>query len=336
MIDASETASRKTDKHISPELFPKNPMPLHPQVEQFLDRFRTLNIPAIDQLSIEQVRAMAVPLPGSPEPIAKVEDRSIPGPDNNEIPIRIYWPEGWSESSEPLTAVVYFHGGGWVIGTLDIYDPMCHALANRANCIFVSVDYRMAPEHQFPAAAEDCHAAAVWVSQNADELGIAPTRIAVAGDSAGGNLAAATSLMARDRKTVQIAHQILIYPIINFDFNTPSYLENGEDYFLTRHSMMWFWDQYVPQEVDRSNPYVSPRRAESHAGLPPTYLMTAEFDPLRDEAEAYAAELQAAGVEIEFERYDGMIHGFFRRVDLYDTAQEAQQTVAEIIAAIKG
>jgi acetyl esterase len=140
--------------------------------------------------------------------------------------------------------------------------------------------------------------------------------------------------MARDRNSVQIAHQILIYPITDHDFETESYRVNSDDYFLTRHSMMWFWDQYVPSVSDRDNPYASPLRATSLAGLPPAYLMTTEFDPLRDEAEVYAQQLEQAGVETEFERYDGMIHGFFRRVDLYDTAKEAQDKVAAVIRAI--
>jgi acetyl esterase len=310
-------------------------MPLHPQAEQFLERFRSLNIPPIDQMNLEQVRAMVIPTPGSPEPIARKEDRVIPAADGSEIPARVYWPDGWSEDSDPLTAVVYFHGGGWVIGTLEIYDAMCHAIANRANCIFVSVDYRMAPEYQFPTAAEDCHTATVWVSDNADELGVNAERIAVAGDSAGGNLATVVSLMARDRSTVSIAHQILIYPITDHNFETTSYVDNGDEYFLTRHSMKWFWDQYVPEEADRENPYASPLRADSLTGLPPAYLMTAEYDPLRDEAEEYAKQLEADGVDVDFKRYDGMIHGFFRRVDLYDRAIEAQQEVADVIRSIR-
>jgi acetyl esterase len=309
-------------------------MPLHPQAEAFLRQVRSLNIPPIDQLSIENVRAMAVPLPGPLEPIAKSQDRTIPGSDGNEIPVRIYWPQGWTPESAPKTVVVYFHGGGWVIGTLDLYDSSCHALANRADCVFVSVDYRMAPENQFPCAVDDCHEATQWVSDHASELGIDKDRIAVAGDSAGGNLAAGVCLMARDRGTVNIAHQVLIYPITDDNFETPSYRDNAEDYFLTRHSMMWFWDQYVPDQSARDNPYVSPLKAESLADLPPAYLMTAEFDPLRDEAEAYATLLKEAGVVVDFERYDGMIHGFFRRVDLYDQARIAQEKVASVIRSI--
>ena len=280
------------------------------------------------------MRALSVPLPGKPEPIARSEDRQIPGPDGHSIAVRIYWPLGWTENSDQRTGVVFFHGGGWVIGSLDLYDSMCHAIANRADCIFVSVDYRMAPEHCFPAAAEDCLAATVWVSEHADELGIDRNRLAVAGDSAGGNLATAACLMARDRESVEIAYQVLIYPITDHNFDTVSYLENADDYFLTRQSMIWFWNQYVPNAIDRDNPYVSPLRAESLAGLPPAYVLTAEFDPLRDEAEAYAARLEQAGVATELERFDGMIHGFFRRVDLYNRAIDAQAKVAQVIRSI--
>jgi acetyl esterase len=210
-----------------------------------------------------------------------------------------------------LPVVVYFHGGGWVIGDLEVVDQPCRQLASAAGAIVVSVDYRLAPEHRYPAAFEDSYAATVWVGAHAAEIGGDPARLAVAGDSAGGNLAAAVALAARDRGGPELAAQLLIYPVTDFNFGTASYHDNREGYLLTKGSMQWFWAHYLgAQDLDK-DPYACPLRADSLAGLPPAYVATSEYDPLRDEGEAYARRLEEAGVAVTAKRFDGMLHGFF-------------------------
>ncbi|MCY4433990.1 MAG: alpha/beta hydrolase [bacterium] len=264
------------------------------------------------------------------EDVARTEDRVIPGADGTELPIRIYWP---STSNEPLPVVVFFHGGGWVIGGIDSHDGQVREMVNRTAMVYVSVDYRLAPEARFPAAAEDCYAATQWVAANAAEIGADATRLGVAGDSAGGNLAAVVALMARDRGGPAIAHQLLIYPCCDMDSNAwPSQTENGTGYFLTKESMDWFYDQYA-DAADRDNPYASPIKAADLSGLPPACVITAEYDPLRDEGEAYGARLQEAGVACEVHRYDGMFHGFFGMTLAIPGAVAAQETAAAAVTA---
>jgi len=221
-----------------------------------------------------------------------------------------------------------------VLGNLDAYDHLCHALTNAGDCVVVSVDYRLAPEHRFPAAAEDCYAATVWTAQHANSLGIDPQRIVVAGDSAGGNLAAVVSLMDRDRETSVVAYQVLIYPITDRNFDLPSYHENGDGYFLTTERMVWFWNRYLSDESEASNPYAAPLQAASLDGLPSAYVMTAEFDPLLSEGHLYAERLEAAGVSVVQERYDGLIHGFIRRIDLFDRATVAIRRIGGLIRGL--
>ena len=233
--------------------------------------------------------------------------------------------------------VVFFHGGGWVIGGIDSHDGQVREMVNRTDMVYVSVDYRLAPEARFPAAAEDCYAATQWVAANAASIGADAARLGVAGDSAGGNLAAVVAQMARDRGGPAIAHQLLIYPCCDMDSNAwPSQTENGFDYFLTKESMDWFYDQYAAV-ADRNNPYASPIKAADLSGLPPACVITAEFDPLRDEGEAYGAALQAAGVACEVHRYDGMFHGFFGMTLAIPGAVAAQETAAAAVqAALSG
>ena len=307
-------------------------MPLDPQAQDFLEKAAILRSLRLADMPLPQVRALAMPIAGETVTIGRREDRRIPGlADGVEVPIRIYWPEGKPNSSSPWPVIVYYHGGGWVMGTLDVYDSLCHLLVQAGDCVVVSVDYRLAPEHRFPAAAEDSHAATVWVAENAQELGIDPQRLVVAGDSAGGNLAAVVALMARDRASVKIAHQILIYPITDYSTETQSYQDNADGFFLTRESMQWFWEQYLPNPADASNPYVAPLRAESLAGLPPAFVLTAEYDPLRDEGEAYAARLAEFGIAVELQRFDGLIHGFLRRTDLYHQANTVVDKIGQIV-----
>ncbi|WP_404331859.1 alpha/beta hydrolase fold domain-containing protein [Mesobacillus maritimus] len=281
---------------------------LDPQAKFLLDQMAAAGGPAMETLSPEEARLSAdfSAMAGIPEEVGKVEDRRIPGP-GGEIPVRIYTPVG----EGPFPALVYYHGGGWVIGNLDTVEVPCRLLTNRANCVVISVDYRLAPEHKFPAAAEDAYAAVQWVVDNASSIGVDSTRLAVGGDSAGGNLAAVVALMAKDKGGPSIAYQMLIYPVTNHNFDTQSYKENAEGYFLTKDTMEWFWNHYLRNEEDGKNPYASPLLAEDLSGLPPALVITGGFDPLRDEGEAYAERLKAAGVTVEATRYDSMIHGFF-------------------------
>lgn len=265
------------------------------------------------------------------QPVAKVEDRSVPGPAG-EIPVRIYAPA----AAGPLPLLVYFHGGGFVVCDLDSHDGLCRSLTHATGCITVSVDYRLAPEAKFPAAPEDCFAATRWVAEHARELGGDAARLAVAGDSAGGNLAAVVALMARERGGPALVHQLLIYPVTDHGFDTASYKANAEGYFLTRDMMRWFWGHYLAKPEDGSHPHASPLRAPDLSGLPPATVVTAEYDPLRDEGEAYARRLEKAGVPVELRRYPGMIHGFFGMADAIDRAREATAHAAGRLRAAFG
>ena len=225
--------------------------------------------------------------------------------------MRIYTPAG----AGTFPALVWFHGGGWVVGTLDMADGTSRHLCVGADCVVISVDYRLAPEAKFPAAAEDCYAATKWVAENASSINVDPYRIAVGGDSAGGNLAAVVSLMVRDRGGPTLAFQLMVYPVTDRNFRTDSYRQNAEGYLLTREGMVWYWEHYLREPSDAVNPYAAPMQAKDLKGLPPALVITAEFDPLRDEGEAYAKRLEAAGVRTICTRYDGMVHGMSDMVD---------------------
>jgi len=300
-------------------------MPLDPQVETVLEIMSAAGVSFAD-LEVSQARelmeqlAAAAP-PG--EPVASVEDRSVPGP-GGAIPVRVYRPAG----DVPPPVVVFFHGGGWTIGSIQGHDATCRALANRSGCVVVSVGYRLGPEHWFPAGVEDADAATRWVAQHAAELGGRTGPIGVAGDSAGGNLAAVVSLLARDRGVPAIGHQLLVYPATDARDDWPSYRENGEGYFLTLRDMQWFVSHYLNDDAERDDFRMSPLRAESHAGLPPAFVVTAEFDPLRDEGNAYAERLRAAGVPATLRCYQGMIHGFWSMAAMLDRGREAMDDAA--------
>lgn len=304
-------------------------MPLDPQAKAFLDQMAALNLPPRWTITPEQARQqyearIAMQPPG--EEVARVEDHTVPGPAG-EIPVRVYTPAG----EGPLPAVVFFHGGGWVIGSIRSHDNACRALANASGCIIASVDYLLAPEAKYPAAAEDCYAATRWVAEHAAELGADPSRIAVAGDSAGGNLAATVALMARDRGGPSLAFQLLIYPVIDHDFGTVSYRDNAEGYGLSTKDMEWFWNQYLPGSAEGKEPYASPIRASSLAGLPPALVITAEYDVLRDEGEAYAEALRQAGVPATTSRYNGMTHGFFSLHYLFTKGRQAMDEAGQAL-----
>jgi len=284
-------------------------------VQQLLATLDAMEGPDIHELPPVQARELRAGFFDQQESITAVggvEDRTIQGPDG-DIPVRIYTPSG--DGPHPLIA--FFHGGGFVLGTLDSHDAPCRVIANEAEAVVVSVDYRLAPEHPFPAAVEDCYAATEWVAEHADELDGDPDRLAVAGDSAGGNLAAAVSLAARDRDGPAIAHQHLVYPVTDHREHTgayPSREENATGYFLTADSMAYFDRHYVPSWADRPNPYLSPIAADSHADLPSATVYTCGFDPLRDEGIEYADTLDEAGVEVEHRHYERLIHGIMNMV----------------------
>jgi acetyl esterase len=287
--------------------------------------------PCVEEVGAPAVRdALAlVPRPEPPE-IHHVEDRLVPGP-GGDVPVRLYRP-----GVGVRAAIAYFHGGGWCVGNVDTHDWTCRNLANRTGAVVASVDYRLAPEHCFPAAADDCYAAVAWLHAEADGLGVDPRRLAVAGDSAGGNLAAVVPLMARDRDGPPIQFQLLVYPVIDHSFDTESYRVNATGYFLTRGNMEYYWTSYLGADGDGANPYASPLRAADLSGLPPALVITAEFDPLRDEGEAYGRALAAAGVPATVRRYDGMFHGFFSLGALLPAALDATDEAAGALRAVLG
>src|SRR3954470_17537717 len=286
-------------------------MPLDPNVQLLLDQIEQNGEGgggSICDVGVEQSRQFieAFGSLGGTVEVARVDELTIPGP-GGDIPARLYTPA----EEAVLPVVIYFHGGGWCIGNITSHDGVCRKLANQSGLTVVSVDYRLAPENKFPCAAEDCFAATKWVPDNAEQRKVDASRMAVAGDSAGGNMAAVTSIMARDRGEPQIAFQLLIYPVVDGTMSFPSYKENAEGKLLTARDMAFFYDNYAGDGVDRKDPLLSPLYAPDLTKLPPALVMTAEYDPLRDEGEAYADALQQAGVEARSSRYDGMIHGFF-------------------------
>jgi acetyl esterase len=294
-------------------------VPLDPQAQAYLDKLAELGAPGFGEQPVAEARqameAGAADLFGPFESVP-FEDRTLPGP-GGPIPVRSYTP---GDAVAPV--LVFFHGGGWVLGSVRTHDGVCATLARLAGCSVLSVDYRLAPEHRFPAAVEDAWAAVEWAAANAPA-------VAVGGDSAGGNLAIC-ALRARDRG-LALALQLLVYPVLDADFDTRSYLDYADGYLLTRSGMLWFFDQYVP-DGDRFQAEVSPLRAPELAGVAPALVLTAECDPLRDEGEAYAARLAESGVPATLSRYDGMIHGFFRQAAVVDRTQDA---LAEASAALR-
>jgi acetyl esterase len=308
-------------------------MPLDPQAKDFLDRLAMAELRPIEQQTVAQARAQmdfSTHFLGELPRVAKVEDRRLPGP-GGAIRVRIITP--LEAGPGPLPVVLYFHGGGWVLGNIESHESICRAIANAAGTIVATVDYRLAPEHRFPAAALDAYAAASWAAEHAGEFGGDSDRIAVAGDSAGGNLAAVTCLLARDRKGPRIAFQALVYPITDYNLHNASYCQFAEGFFLTRSEMAWYWEHYAPKRDDRDHPHAAPCRVDDLSGLPPALVVTAEFDVLRDEGETYARRLAAAGVSVRTSRYDGMIHGFVRRYPFFHRGKAA---IAEIGREIKG
>jgi acetyl esterase len=303
---------------------------MHPQAQGLLAAMAEAGAPPLYELSLEDARAVTggiKELIGRGPDIATVRDIVIPV-GAGDIGARVYEPV-----TDPPGTVVYYHGGGWVIGSADDFDAVCRVLAATSGCRVVSVDYRLAPEHPFPAAADDAYDAFVWVARNLAGSGAT----IVAGDSAGGNLAAVTALRSRDEDGPEIALQVLVYPVVDHDFTTGSYDEYADAGLILNHGeMVWFWDLYAPDPAERSHPHASPLHAVDHSGLPPAYVVVAEFDPLRDEVLAYAAKLEAAGVPVVVSRHDDQIHGFFGMVNIMDSANTAVADVASAIRAAAG
>lgn len=306
-------------------------MPVDPQLQVLLNQLASANMPPMSSLPVEIVRQsidqMSTADPNPPT-VHSIVDRTLPGPVE-EIPIRIYTPKG----DGPFPTLVFFHGGGFVLGTLASYDSVCRMLTNTTPCITVSVDYHLAPEYPYPAAPEDCYAATQWVAEHAAEFNGDPTRIAVGGDSAGGNLAAVVALIAKERGGPKLLFQLLIYPTTdNHQPGTASLAENADGYFLTRDAVEWFDHHYLSTEVDRKDPHAFPLYADDLADLPPALIITAEYDPLRDEGEMYAKRLQEAKVPVTLTRYDGMIHGFFTMTGIVDQSKIA---ILEAVSALR-
>lgn len=305
-------------------------MPLDPQVKLLLDQIAAAPGPKLHTLAPADARRLTANMfrvpPERAEKVFKVEDWKIPGPGGS-IPIRVYTPEGIG----PFPVLVFFHGGGWVICGLESHDGPCRALTNKVGCVTVSIDYRLAPEHKFPAGVEDCFAATKWVAEHAGELNVDANRLAVGGDSAGGNLSAVIALLARDAGGPKIALQLLIYPATEAELDTYSH-KTFTDYFLTKEDINWFWGHYLRSPADRKDPRVAPALAKSLKGLPPALIITAEFDPLRDEGEAYGEKLRAHGVPVSVTRYEGMIHGF---LSMYEVLDKGKEAIEESAAALR-
>jgi len=304
-------------------------MAVDPQVRKLLDGLEAVGGPRYIEMSAEDGRQWFNDLRRPYEvPIGHVADREIPGPEG-EIPVRLYTPV--EVTADALPALVYFHGGGWVVGDLESHDPVCRALANASGCKVISVDYRLAPEHPWPAAPDDSFAAVQWVVANADSIGVDGQRIAVGGDSAGGNLAAAVTLRARAAQSPYISFQLLIYPALDASMSLPSIGENAEGYFLEKAGMDWFYGHYIPAGTDEKDPDISPMFCDDLAGLPSAYIVTAGYDPLRDEGRDYADRLKNAGVPVTYANYPGMVHGFFGFQATVDAAREAVQDAGQAI-----
>ena len=307
---------------------------LDPDALRVLEMNQAVPRPPADQVPIAEARAgfkaSRVRMSPDPQPVADVRDRAVPGP-GGAIPVRCYRGLG-TDPAAKLPVYLYFHGGGWAVGDLDTHDVTCRQLANDARCAVVAVDYRLAPEHTFPAAADDAYAALTWLAAEADALGIDATRIAIGGDSAGGNLATVTAIAARERGGPPLRLQVLIYPVVDVQCDQPSYATRGSGYTLTADGMRHFRAMYVPNERDWMDWRVAPLRAPSLGGLPPALVVTAGHDPLCDEGIAYAERLRADGVAVEHRHYDGQMHGF---INAGRFIRAADRALAEVTAALQ-
>ncbi len=300
-------------------------MPLDPQAQVIVDALGSVELPPLSRETLALQRegfAQLLLLAGEPEAVASIADVDAGG-----VPARVYRP-----SDDPvLPIVVYFHGGGWTIGTVEQFDPILRQVANASGAVVVAPDYRLAPEHPFPAAIDDCRTALQWVAAHAADVGGDAARLAVMGDSAGGNLAAVCAIEARDAGSPDVALQVLVYPVTDCDFEVGSYRENGDGYLLTAEQMRWFFECYTSGGADPTDPRISPMRTADLAGVAPAIVVTAEYDPLRDEGERYAQRLRDAGVPVEQLRYDGMIHAFFGLSGAFDASRDALRRTGDAL-----
>ncbi|MDP7547457.1 MAG: alpha/beta hydrolase [Alphaproteobacteria bacterium] len=311
-------------------------MAMKPQLVTLLEAMKALGLKPMHELSPVDARAQmeagvkARNVP--PIELGSIEEQSIPGPGGN-IPVRVYRPEG---ADGPLGALVYYHGGGHVIGSMDTHDSVARAMCRDANIVVLSVDYRMGPEAKFPAAVDDCYAATKWLSDNADDMGVRADRIAVGGDSAGGNLALVISLMARDNDDgLSVAYQLLVYPVMDYTGGTPTYETYGTGFGpLMAASVPYFREHYLNSDEELADWRASPSRAASFAGLPPALLITAECDILNHEGRECGERLNAEGVACEHVDFEGMIHGFFSMAPLLDDSIDAQRLAADRLKAV--
>ena len=295
-------------------------MTLAPEIKAFLEAGAKAGLPQVWEAPLHVIRRNTQTRPalaGPAEPILEIENKFIPGP-TADLPIRIYRPT----NNPTAPAIVYFHGGGWVLNFLDIYDASLTTLANRTGATIISVNYQKAPEHPFPIPFDDCYATLEWVLANSEVLRINRQSVAVAGDSAGGNLASAVALKARDQK-IELAYQLLIYPCNERNFETPYYIKNATGYGLSTQAMQWFWDQYLQGDSHDQNPYAIPARADSLKDVAPAIIVTAEYDPLLSDSEQYVELLKASGVDVRYREFKGMIHGFFSNLAVTPTAMDA-------------
>ena len=310
-------------------------MPLAPDVQAFLDEAAAAGGSPLEEGTPAQARAASwawLNHVGESEPVASVRHTFIPGP-TADLAARIYTPAG----DGPFPAIVFFHGSGWVIANIEIADAPHRALANRTGCVVVAVNYQKAPEHPFPTPFDDAYASTCWVVEHAAMLGVDPLRIGVGGDSAGGNLAAAVTLQARDAADgPDLAFQLLLYPATDRRLDYPSMTENAVGYGLTLAGMTWFWEQYLADRADADNPLACPMRAPDLSGLPPAVVVTAEYDPLRDDGAAYAGRLRAAGVPVTERNYVGQIHGFLWMAGVAEGARQLLDDLGRDIRALTG
>jgi acetyl esterase len=312
---------------------------LHPQTRALLELMQERGVPATHTLSVDEARrlyrerrAFTQPVP---PPVGEVRELEAEGP-HAAIPLRLIRPAGVAKEAL-LPVLVYFHGGGWVIGDLDTHDTLCRELANGAGCAVVSVDYRLGPEHRFPAATDDCIAATYWVARHAAELGVDAARLAVGGDSAGGNLAAVVSLAARDAGDLAVAFQLLIYPATDMRAGAPSHTANGQGYLLTRDTIDYFRGHYIPDRAQDADWRASPLLHEDLRRLPPAFVLTAGYDPLRDEGLAYAQRLSEAGNRASHICFERQVHGFILMGRVIDEANTAVALcAAELRRALAG
>jgi acetyl esterase len=300
-------------------------MTLHPQAQSFLQTLAENNAPGWHELPPAAGRLAfdeLIEFFGTPVELPRVED----GQTSEGVPFRIY-----CGRDESVPIVMYFHGGGWVLGNLGTHDALCRQLASQSGCAIVSVDYRLSPDCKFPVPLEDCYKATVNLFRRAKEFGLDPHRLAVAGDSAGGNLAAAVAMKARDQSGPRIHLQVLIYPVIEPDFDSGSYHEFAEGFGLSKAEMQWFWQQYVADDHTLHDPLAAPGRAKNVSRLPTTHVITAEYDVLRDEGESFARRLSDSGVDVTLRRYDGQLHGFVHLSSVFDDGSRAISDIASVL-----